>query len=103
MIIIYLRKMLEQARQKKITNKLTADGWFVVKLITTNAPGICDLMALKDGKTIFIEVKQPKGVLSEIQRYRIQQLRLQGFEVFVWTDYQVDFNYKEKELDEVWI
>ncbi len=84
--------MLEQARQKKITNKLTADGWFVVKLIKTNANGIPDLMALKSGRTIFIEVKQPKGVLSEIQKMRIKQLREQGFKVFIWTDYQVAFD-----------
>jgi Holliday junction resolvase-like predicted endonuclease len=94
--------MLEQARQKKITNRLTAEGWFVIKLITTNSPGIPDLIALKDGKTIFIEVKQPKGVLSEIQHYRIAELRSKGFEVFIWTDYQVDYEFKHKDKDEVW-
>jgi Holliday junction resolvase len=84
--------MLEQARQKKITNKLTADGWLVVKLIKTNMNGIPDLVAFKEGKTMFIEVKQPTGVLSEIQKIRIKQLKQQGFEVNVWTDYQVAFD-----------
>lgn len=53
--------------------------------------GIPDLMALKDGKTMFIEVKKPKGILSELQKIRIEQLRKQGFEVKIWTDYGVDY------------
>jgi hypothetical protein len=48
-------------------------------------------MALKDGKTIFIEVKQPNGVLSELQKLRIKQLRDLGFECKVWIDCEVDF------------
>ena len=54
--------------------------------------GIPDLVAFKEGKTMFIEVKQPNGVLSEIQKIRIKQLKEQGFEVNVWTDYQVAFD-----------
>jgi Holliday junction resolvase len=84
--------MLEQARQKKITNRLQKEGWLVVKLIKTNMNGIPDLVAFKEGKTMFIEVKQPTGVLSEIQKIRIKQLKQQGFEVNVWTDYQVAFD-----------
>jgi len=60
-------------------------------------------MALKNGRTIFIEVKQPKGVLSEIQKLRIGQLRLNGFTVHIWTDYQVDYEFKHKDKDEMWI
>lgn len=83
--------MLEQKIQSKIIKKLELNGWYVVKLIKTSKNGIMDLMALKNGKTIFIEVKQPNGVLSEIQKYRIKELTSQGFECKVWTDYEVDF------------
>jgi Holliday junction resolvase len=96
--------MLEQARQKKITNRLQQEGWLVVKLIKTNTNGIPDLMALKNGRTMFIEVKQPKGVLSEIQKLRIGQLRLNGFTVHIWTDYEksfIDDNYLNIESDEM--
>jgi hypothetical protein len=75
-------------------------------LIKTNANGIPDLMALKNGRTMFIEVKQPKGVLSEIQKLRIGQLRLNGFTVFIWTDYEksfIDDDYLNIESDEMWI
>lgn len=53
--------------------------------------GIPDLMAMKEGKTIFIEVKQGKGVLSELQKLRIEQIRKNGFEVFIWTDFKVEW------------
>ena len=82
---------LEQNLQKKIQKKLQAEGWLCIKLIKTTLNGIPDLMALKGGKTMFVEVKQPKGKLSELQKLRIEQLIEQGFEVKIWTDYNVDF------------
>lgn len=48
-------------------------------------------MCLKDGKTFFIEVKQPNGKLSELQKARIKELRNLGFECKIWTDYECDF------------
>ena len=50
-------------------------------------------MALKGGKTMFIEVKQPDGKLSELQNVRIGQLLALGFDVKVWTAYGIDFEY----------
>lgn len=55
--------------------------------------GIPDLMAMKEGKTIFIEVKQEKGVLSELQKLRIEQIQKNGFEVFIWTDFEVEWKH----------
>lgn len=83
--------MLESAIQTQIKKKLEADGWIVIKLIKTSMTGICDLMCLKEGKVQFIEVKQKKGVLSEIQKYRINQLREIGFDVKVWIGYEQDY------------
>lgn len=83
--------MLESKIQTKIKNKLQKDGWEVIKLIKTSWVGIPDLMALKDGRVKFIEVKQTIGILSEIQKLRIKQLKDKGFEVLVWTDYETDF------------
>ncbi len=75
--------MTEQRIQKKITDQLTNDGWLVIKLMKTSINGIPDLMALRNGTTKFIEVKKPRGIISEIQKYRIKQLRKQGFEAVV--------------------
>lgn len=82
--------MLEKNIQSKIKKKLEEQGYLVVKLIKTNCNGIPDLIALKNGKTMFIEVKQEKGILSELQKLRIEQLRKQGFECKIWTDYGID-------------
>lgn len=81
----------EQAIQTNIKKKLEAEGYLIVKLIKTSCNGIPDLMALKEGETLFIEVKKENGVLSELQKERIIQLRAQGFEVKIWTDYGIDF------------
>lgn len=83
--------MLEQQIQTKIIKKLELQGWYVVKLIKTSKNGMPDLMALKNSQTIFIEVKQPNGILSEIQKFRIKELTNLGFECKVWTDYEKDF------------
>jgi len=40
---------------------------------------------------MFIEVKKIGGKLSEIQKYRHEEIRKQGFEVKVWTSYNADF------------
>jgi Holliday junction resolvase-like predicted endonuclease len=88
--------MSEAEIQSKIIKQLTKDGWLVVKLIKTNMNGIMDLMAIKTGEaTFFIEVKTQKGVLSEIQKYRIDQFRTAGVRVEVWTDYNVNFLLKD--------
>ena len=84
--------MLESAIQSNIKKKMQDDGWIVVKLIKTSMNGIPDILALKDGKAMFVEVKQIKGILSEIQKYRIKELRNIGFEVNIWTDYKKDYN-----------
>ena len=86
--------MLESKIQTKIKKKLEEKGYLVIKLIKTSCNGIADLMALKDGKVIFIEVKQPTGVLSELQKLRIKQLTDLGFDCKVWTDYECDFMLK---------
>lgn len=83
--------MLESKIQTKIRKRLEKDGWEVIKLIKTSMVGIPDLMALKDGKVKFIEVKQTIGILSEIQKLRIKQLKNKGFEVLVWTDFETEF------------
>ncbi len=49
---------LESKIQARIIKRLEAEGYYVVKLILTNKPGIPDLLCLKNGKASFIEVKK---------------------------------------------
>ena len=87
------KKILESKRQTKIIKRLKTEGWYVIKLIKTSVSGIPDLLCLKNGNAMFIEVKQPDGKLSELQNVRIGQLLALGFDVKVWTDYKKDFEY----------
>ena len=81
---------MEQKLQKKIITQLEANGFFVVKIIKSNKNGIPDLLAVKENRTIFIEVKQEHGKLSEIQRYRINELRAKGIETYIWCNYAIN-------------
>jgi Holliday junction resolvase len=83
--------MLESKRKAKVRNKLKKDGFFVVQLIKTSPNGMPDTLALKDGKAMFIEMKQPGGIVSPLQKITHEKLRDQGFEVKIWTDYYTDY------------
>lgn len=52
-----------------------------MKVTVCNLSGFPDLMLLKDGEVRFIEVKGKGGKLSELQKYRHEQLKKQGFNV----------------------
>jgi Holliday junction resolvase len=85
--------ILEQQLQKKIITQLEKQGYLVLKLIKCNKNGYPDLLAVKENDTIFIEVKRPNGKLSELQKVRINEMKLKGINVKVWTDYDTDFKY----------
>jgi hypothetical protein len=42
---------------------------------------------------MFIEVKKPSGKLSELQKVRINEMRLKGINVKCWKSYGCDFEY----------
>ena len=67
--------MTEQQIQNKRIKELEAEGYYVIKLKLTNKNGIPDLLALPRGcDVLFSEIKKPKGVLSELQEYRLKEL-----------------------------
>jgi len=70
--------MKESKLQTKIVKRLKENGWFVTKLISTSTPGICDLMAIRKGTVIMLEVKTDTGVVSELQQYMIDKLNNMG-------------------------
>lgn len=75
--------MRESAIQKQIIKYLESENWYVVKIIQTNKNGWPDLQAHKNGTTIFVEVKSENGVVSELQKYRHEQLTKNGFHVII--------------------
>jgi len=71
--------MTEQQIQSKRIKQLESEGYYVIKLIKTNKNGIPDLIAIPpDSGVIFSEIKQPKGKVSKLQEYRLQELEAHG-------------------------
>lgn len=89
-------KKLESQIQKEITELLTKQGFWVIRNHTqgikytrgrgTNPnKGIPDLLAIKNGKFFFIEVKKKGGSLSEEQKAWIKKAYDNGIVVHVVT------------------
>jgi Holliday junction resolvase len=71
--------MRESELQAKIIKHYEAKGYMVIKIIQTNKNGIPDLLLIKEGvHPFFIEVKTDQGKLSDLQKYRIEQLKKYG-------------------------
>lgn len=75
--------MTEKQYQTFLIKEYEDLGYYVIKLITTNRNGIPDLLCMKPNENIFIEVKSDKGKLTELQKFRHNELRQKGFKVMV--------------------
>jgi len=75
--------MSEAKYQSKLIKKYEAEGYYVLKLISTNKAGIPDLVALKPNDVKFIEVKGAKTPVSKLQKYRIEELKKLGFDATI--------------------
>ena len=74
---------LESCVQREIIAYLERCGWYVVKLIQTNKNGIPDLLCVKDGQCMFVEVKREKQTAKPLQNYRMNELIQHGVTAFV--------------------
>ena len=65
---------------RAIRTYLQLRGWFVIRHQAGlgSARGFPDLIAVKDGQVVFIEVKTPKGQLSSYQRAFWDELTAYG-------------------------
>jgi Holliday junction resolvase len=77
--------MTEQQIQSNRIKQLEAEGYYVIKLIKTNKNGIPDLVAIPPNcGVLFSEIKRPKGKLSKLQEYRLQELEAHGVNTEVY-------------------
>ncbi len=77
--------MTEQQIQAKRIKQLESEGYYVIKLIKTNKNGIPDLIAIPQGcNVLFSEIKKPTGVVSELQKYRIKELKKHGLKTEIY-------------------
>ena len=75
--------MSEAKYQSKLIKKYEAEGYYVLKLISTNKAGIPDIVALKPDDVKFIEVKGKLTKVSPLQEYRIKELKKLGFDATI--------------------
>ena len=68
--------------QSKVKKQYEKEGYKVVKLIKLSENGYPDLMAMKEGKAVFIEIKEDGDTLKPLQEMRIDELKANGFEAF---------------------
>ena len=77
--------MTEQQIQNKRIKELEAEGYYVIKLVMTNKNGIPDLIAIPPNcGVLFSEVKTPTGKVSELQKYRIKELKEHGIKTEIY-------------------
>lgn len=68
-------KRLESQGQKRLSDRLTADGWFVTKIQSTNRAGFPDLLCFKVGESpLLIECKANGGRRTGRQKLVAEQL-----------------------------
>ncbi len=79
--------MAEESKlQSKILDYLQQeDGWMVNKLVSMSRNGWPDIVAIKNGKTIWIEVKAKGKKPEPLQENRMKWMAAQGAIVF-WCD-----------------
>ena len=77
--------MRESVIQSKKIKELEKEGYYVIKLINTNKPGIPDLIAIpKNSDVLFVEVKAQNGKTSPLQNFRIEELEKHGLKTEIY-------------------
>lgn len=76
--------MKEQSLERYAKHKMEQQGALCLKLSVLHLAGFPDRLVLKRGGGVFfVEMKAPKGRLSELQKYWGRKLRALGFRVYV--------------------
>jgi hypothetical protein len=68
------------ANEDPIVTALELKGWTVFKL---SSPGIPDLLCIRRGRVVLLEVKTPKGELEPAQVKTFQRMKAAGYHVAV--------------------
>jgi len=78
-------RLTETDIRRQIQEYLRMTGWFVYYNLAGlgSFPGLSDLVAIKNGRTVHIEVKTPRGRQSERQKQFQQRLEESGGEYLI--------------------
>lgn len=75
--------MLESKIESACVNWARANDWLSYKFVSPGNSGVPDRMFLRNGKTVFVEFKQPGGKTSTLQKRQIAILESHDFRVFI--------------------
>jgi hypothetical protein len=89
--------MLESEIKQRGTKLLESWNWEVVHIIQCNKNGYPDTIILRKSIAYFIEWKRPGQSPRDLQLYRHQKLKEQGFTTFVITDLKQLERFKDEE------
>lgn len=85
-----ITKQTEQKLQSKVIKFLNQEGFYCIKLISSNTRGVPDLICLKKGKFIAIELKKDKYSKEHnftiLQEYNANKIKEHGGYSFVVYD-----------------
>ncbi len=76
-------ELTEAKIQRRVIDKLEDNGWLVNKLIQTTLNGWPDLIAIKNGKCVFIECKAGTKKPDLLQALRHDKIRQHGVDVYL--------------------
>lgn len=89
----------EQRIQGRILKGLKKHGIWATKVITANRNGVPDILACHEGCFVAIEVKTPKGRVSKVQEFQIEQIRRAGGIALVATCWKDVAEVLQLEID----
>lgn len=73
----------ERQIEQALKHSVESLGGLCWKFTSPGTTGVPDRICIRQGTVVFVELKAPGKKPRPIQQRRIQQLREQGFEVFV--------------------
>lgn len=72
-------KISETKFTKEFRHELTSKGWLTFKINERFASGFPDLICMKKGEIMFLEVKSDKNKLTKLQKYTLKQIKEERF------------------------
>jgi hypothetical protein len=92
--------MTEKLLQRKVMTEAKKRGIFAAKMEAVGQRGFPDLLLLKNGRYVLMELKHPDGTgrLSELQKHMIDVLRGHQAEVHIVHDLSVAIDILESML-----
>ena len=89
--------MKESTIEARLVRMVRAKGGLCYKFVSPGNPGVPDRIVITpDGRTIYVELKQPAGRLAKIQRWQQDEMRKRNAEVrTLWSIEDVNKFVKE--------